>query len=119
MEEKTIKIDIGRCVKGVFRRWYLIIAVGLVVAMFMYTIKRDTPQVYSATASVYSAASGSYSETAQGVSAMQLYSEVIDSYKLAERAASLVNDSRVNAALVKSMVATSYKDKSPIIYREI
>jgi len=116
MEEKTLKIDIGRCIKAMLKRWYLIIAVGLVCGMVMYALKYDTPQYYSATASVYSSASGSYTETAQVIYAMQLYSEIIDSYKLAERAASIVNDSKVSASTVRAMTTASYKEDSPVIF---
>ena len=116
MEEKTVNIDFGRCIRAVVRKWYLILAIGAVFGMVMYALKYDTPQYYSATASVYSAASGSYTETAQGLQAMQLYSEVIDSYKLAERAASIVNDSRVTATMVRGMSSTTYKNDSPVIY---
>lgn len=116
MEEKTIRIDFDRCFKAVLKKWYLILAAGLVCGMVMYALKYDTPQYYSATASVYSSASGSYTETAQGVYAMQLYSEIIDSYKLAERAASIVNDSRVSASMVRTMASSSYKEDSPVIY---
>lgn len=116
MEEKTIRIDFDRCFKAMLKKWYLILAAGLVCGMVMYALKYDAPQYYSATASVYSSASGSYTETAQGVYAMQLYSEIIDSYKLAERAASIVNDSRVSASMVRTMASASYKEDSPVIY---
>ena len=116
MEEKTIRIDIGRCIKAMLRRWYLIIAVGLVAGMVMYAFKYDTPQYYSATASVYSAGSGSYTETAQGVSAMQIYSEIVNSYKLAERAASLVNDNKISAAMISAMASVSYKEDYTVLY---
>ena len=116
MEEKELKIDIRRCIKATVNKWYFILAVGLVAGMVMYALKYDTPQYYSATASVYSAASGSYTETAQGIYAMQLYSEIVNSYKLAERAASIVNDSRVSARMIMSMSSASYKPDSPVIY---
>ncbi len=116
MEEKTVNIDFARCIRAVIRKWYLVLAVGAVCGMVMYALKYDTPQYYSATASVYSAASGSYTETAQGLQAMQLYSEVIDSYKLAERAASIVNDTKVTANMVRSISSTTYKQDSPVIY---
>ena len=116
MEDKTIKIDIGRCIRVVLKKWYLVFAVGLVIGMVMYAVTYDTPQYYSATTSVYSAASGSYSETAQAINAMQLYTEVIGSYKLAERAASIINDSRIDANMVKGMTSAYYKNDSPVIY---
>ena len=115
MEEKTIKVDFGRCIKAVIKKWYLIMAVGLVSGMVMYAFIYDTPQYYSATASVYSAASGSYAETTQGLSAMRMYSELISSTKLAERAASIVNNNRVTTSMVKGMASSSYSDDSPVI----
>lgn len=116
MEEKTIKVDVGRSFKAVLRKWYLVLAAGLVCGMIMYAFKYDTPQYYSATATVYSAASGSYAETTQGLSAMRMYSEVVTSAKLAERAASLVNNSKINSNMVRGMASVSYKDDSPVLY---
>ena len=116
MEEKTVRFDFGRCVVAILKRWYLVLAVGLVAGMVVYALNYDSPQRYSATASVYSSASGSYNETAQVIYAMQLYSEIIGSSKLAERAASLINDGRVNSDIVREMTSASYKEDSPVIY---
>lgn len=116
MEEKTIRIDLGRCIMAVLKKWYLVVATGLVCGMVTYAVTYDTPQYYSATASVYSAASGSYTETAQAINAMLMYSDIIGSYKLAERAASIVNDNRVSAASVRAMVSSTYKEDSPVLY---
>lgn len=122
MEEKTIRIDIGRIIIALLKHWYLIGAVGVAAALIMYAYKYDTPQYYTATASVYAAGSGSYSETAQGVQAMQLYSDIITSQKIAERAASIIGDARITPAQIRSMASASSPSSSsstslsPVIY---
>lgn len=116
MEEKTIKIDIGRCIIAVIRHWYLIGAVGVAAALVMFAMKYDTPQYYTATASVYAAGSGSYQEAAQGIAAMQTYAEIVNSNKIAERAASIMGDGRLTAPQIRSMMSASYDEKSPVIY---
>jgi len=116
MEEKTVKIDIGRCVMAILKHWYLIGAVGIAAALIMYALKYDTPQYYTATASVYAAGSGSYSETTQGLVTMQLYSSIINSQKIADRAASIMGDGRLTATQIRSMASASYNENSPVIY---
>lgn len=116
MEEKTIKIDIGRCFSAMLRKFYIIIGLGVICAAVMYFYMKDKPTLYTATASVYSAASGSYTESAQGINALQLYSNVIVSRKLAVRASSLMSGINISPEQILGMVSTSSKQESPIIY---
>lgn len=116
MEEKTIKIDIGRCIIAVIKHWYLIGAVGVAAALVMFALKYDTPQYYTATASVYASGSGSYQEAAQGIAAMQTYAEIVNSNKIAERAASIMGDGRLTANQIRGMMSARYDEKSPVIY---
>ncbi|GEM_PF-6463966 len=116
MEEKTIKIDIGRCLNAMLRKFYIILGLGVIFASVMYFYMKDKPTLYTATASVYSAASGSYTESAQGINALQLYSNVIVSRKLAVRASSLISGMSVSPEQIMGMVTTTTKEESPIIY---
>ncbi len=116
MEGKAVTIDLGRCFTALLRKCYLVIGAGLILASLMYFYMKDKPQYYTATASVYSAASGSYAESAQGINTMQLYSNVIYSQKLADRAASLITGNTISAREIRAMASASYSSDSPIMY---
>lgn len=116
MGETRIRIDIGRIIKAMLKKCYLIVGTGVVLAAAMYIYMLGKPQYYYATASVYSAAIGSYSETAQGIYTMQLYSSVVNSQKIADRAASLISGVNVTASEIRAMASASYTDESPIMY---
>lgn len=115
MEEKTLKIDAARCLISLVKHWYIIVLTAVLAAVIMFAVKYRTPQTYYASATVYSAATGSYTESAQGIYVVQLYSEIVTSAKIAERAASLIGDSRINAVMIQQMISTNYTESSPVL----
>ena len=116
MKGKSITFDLSRCLTALLKKSYIIIGIGVLFASLMFFYMKDKPQYYTATASVYSASIGSYAESAQGINIMQLYSNVIYSQKLADRAASLMNGNSISPIEIRSMASASYSEDSPIMY---
>ena len=113
---KTIKIDIGRIFRALLRKWFLMVIAGLVIGGIMFYWRSSKTQKYAATVSLYSAAYGSVSESAQVAMVMQSYASVISSYKIAERAESILGDNTITGSYIRSIIGVSYSDDSPIIY---
>ena len=61
---------------------------------------------YKAEASVYSIAYGSYSDSEMGVTAIRTYSDIIKSYKVAERALLLLGDDTLTKDDIYDMIHT-------------
>lgn len=113
--EKEIRIDVGRSIKAVVKKWYLVLVAGLIGAIVMFGMSFFTQKQYYAQSTIYSAAYGSYSETAQGVQAVQLYAEIINSNKIAERAASILGDNSIRADEIRAMVGSNFSKDSPVL----
>lgn len=113
--EKTITIDIGRIFKAIFRKWWLIIIVAIIffAGAFVYTDSRQ--DVYRSTTSVFSVSYGSYSESMEANKILQSYGEIANSRKVAERAAFLLNDSRITAGDILSSSRILISEDSAII----
>ncbi len=113
--EKEIRIDFVRCIKETFRRWYIIIGVAMVCFLAAYIATDHSENLFSANATVYSANYGSYQQSVEGLNAMKLYSEIINSRKVADRAAMFLGNNVVGEDLL-SMVSSSYTQESAVLY---
>lgn len=96
--KRLIEIDIRRCLralrKGIFFLAFMSVIGCALGGLAAITIVDDRNQ-YDARASVYSIVYGSYEESAEGVTALRTYSDVIQSYRVAERAALLLGDDEI------------------------
>lgn len=113
----VVKIDVGRCLKALLKKWYYMLLVGIAIAAVLYLVKGiQNKTTYTASATIYSASYGSYSETTIATRAMQTYSQIISSYMIAERAEGLIGDESITAQEIRSMVYIDYEAESPILY---
>ena len=113
---KEIKIDLGRIIKALFAKWYLMAIAGFIIAGMFFYWRTSKTQTYSASVSLYSAAYGSVSESTQVAKVMQSYASVITSNKISERAASILGDNTITGSYIKSIIGVGYSDDSPILY---
>ena len=88
-------------------KWIIVFAtiIGGLLAIAFLKYKGDKYAYYS-TAAIYSAVYGSYSETTSGVTLMNTYSSVLGTSRVCERAAAEIDDSRVTANYLMSLVAS-------------
>ncbi len=88
-------------------KWIIVFAtvIGGLLAVAFVKYKGDKFSYYS-TAAIYSAVYGSYSETASGVSLMNTYASVLGTSRVCERAAAEIDDSRVTANYLMSLVSS-------------
>lgn len=113
--EKEIQIDVVRCIKEAVRRWYIIIGAGLLFFIAAYVTTNNSQNTYVAQATVYSADYGSYQQSVEGMNAMMTYSEIINSRKVADRAAMLLGNNITGDAIL-GMVSSSYTKESAVLY---
>lgn len=105
---RIIEIDFVRCIKAVFKKfkWVVCSTVAFLLAgVIVATVCLDTENVYDAKASVYSIAYGSYSESANGIQAIQTYRDIVKSVRVAERAALLLGDSSLDKFAIYDMIS--------------
>ena len=114
--KKVIKIDIGRILRAMLSKWYLMAIAGLLLGGIIFNMKYSTKQRYIASVSLYSAAYGSVTETTQVAKIMQSYANVIASNKITERAASILGDNTITGSYIRSIIGVRYDELSPIIY---
>ena len=95
---KEINIDLRRCLKAIIRKWWLVIIIGIVFYAIASLISSNSlrEDEYTAEATVFSIAD---------YSALTLYSDIITSSKVCERAANLLNISDLDADGVKQMIS--------------
>lgn len=119
MMKREVEIDIGRCLKALVNKfWLIIIAVIFTGLVGMAITLQDDVNVYLATSSVYSAASGSYYDSIQGTYAMQNYNEVARSLKVCNRAAQILDIEDVDGYDIMESTAVVTSEESNIIYIE-
>ena len=107
--QRIVEIDVERCLKGLVRgRRFLLLCLilgllggGICVCFFV-----DDRDRYEAEASVYSIAYGSYTDSERGVTAIRTYSDIIKSYKVAERAALLLGNDSLTKEDIYDMILT-------------
>ena len=109
-ELETADYDILENIKTAFYRLWkqkiivVIMTLVGVMAAFIYIGLVGIQTYYSTGASIYSAAYGSYEDSADGVAIMNTHASLLNSNRVCERAAALLQDYNVSAAALKSMV---------------
>jgi len=95
---KEINIDLRRCMKAIMKKWWLIIIIGIVFysVAYLITINNSREDEYTAETTVYSI---------MDYSTLTLYSEIITSSKVSERASALLGISDMNANDIKDMIS--------------
>lgn len=106
--KRLIEIDPQRCFKAIRRgRLFLLFmtVLGLVLGSIAAITLVDDKNRYDAKASVYSMVYGSYEESAEGATVLRAYSDVIKSYRVAERAALLLGDDETTKEEIYEMIS--------------
>ena len=112
-----IKIDLRRYLLAIKKNIWIVIIVAIaslaIGVLFNYNVKPDKYRAYS---NVYSVSFGSYTDSVEGVYVLQTYSDIINSKKVADRAAMIIGDDNLDGEKIKSMITYSYSEKSPVYY---
>jgi len=115
--EKEIKIDLVRCFKAVIQRWWIIaISALLLFGITLIITNGRLSESYTAQSTVYSAVYGNTEQSLAGLDIMQTYSEIIQSRKVADRAALLLGEEGLTGDIIQGMISSSYTDTSAVLY---
>lgn len=108
---KVIEIDIKKCLSALKKSIKLVILVtliftliGIFAAFFLIRQKNQ----YKATSTVYSIVYGSFDASTDSLRAMMQYSDIVKSYKVAERAELILGASSVTKEDIYKMVSATY-----------
>ena len=107
--ERIIVVDYARCAKALLRNIGLILIVTVlcvVVGAAGAYLFMDHADIYEARASVISNAGDVYEETLDVVQ----YADIVKSLKVADRAAEILDDSRVDRYRIYNMIEVEYDD---------
>lgn len=118
---RIIEIDFGRCFKAIAKYSKQILVTTLVFLFLGFgaaNILVGQEDGYTATSSVYSIVYGSYSESAESLQVMIAYADIVKSHKVAERAALLLGDERLDTETIYDMISAEY-DASTYNYSSI
>lgn len=114
--DKEIKIDVLRCITAVIKNWYWIVLCIIICTGFTLAYTLNKPNTYYAKTTMYSAVYGSYTQTIQSNTVMQTYLEIVNSRKVAERAAILIGGNRITGDEITNMVSVSSDSNSALLY---
>jgi len=121
-EERLIYIDFLQCFRAILQKWKLILAVasvGILVAGVATYFLAGQEDVYQGTSSVYCVAEGSYTQTAETVQMMNIYVDIIQSSRVAERANSILGNAYPDANTILRMIAVDTGEEKSIYYSTI
>ncbi|MBE5935399.1 MAG: hypothetical protein E7262_06365 [Lachnospiraceae bacterium] len=109
--------------KLIFRRYSRALTKGKIVIIivlllslavgFVFNMKPED-DIYKATANVYCPSGTEYSSGDEDVHIIQNYADVITSKRVADRAASMLDDEDYDGSLIKQMVSVTYTETSPV-----
>ncbi|MCR5670171.1 MAG: hypothetical protein K6G10_04130 [Butyrivibrio sp.] len=113
MYKNIIEIDIFRCIRALMKKWrFVAVFTGLFLLAGIGRNLDPGVDTYSALATVYAAADGSYSDSANAVTAMNAYLDVASSYKVSQRAALIMGRSDVDASYIQDCMYVSSSAKT-------
>jgi len=105
-----IIVDFHRVFDALVTKAYIIFIICIILfAGSVIFIDSNAPDTYAATSTVYSASYVSYRESADGRYAIFLYSDIVRSRKVAERAASLIGTD-IEPEQIMGMVSSSFSE---------
>ncbi len=106
--KRIVNIDFHRCAKGLLKGRLFILfltVLGSIIGIFAALFVVKNHNEYEAVSSVYNISYGSYAESEEGLSALRAYSDIIKSYRVAERAALLLADPAVTKDMIYNMIS--------------
>jgi len=104
-----------KALDAVIAKKWMIMATA-VISLFFGLLIADlgTPDLYTTSATIYSASYASYRESVEGINAMISYADIVQSRKVAQRAAARMSQP-VSAEEVMQMVSLSYIENSAVL----
>ncbi|MBQ9768209.1 MAG: hypothetical protein IJW37_08920 [Lachnospiraceae bacterium] len=117
--ERLIYIDFLQCIRAVFRKWPALLAtagLGILIAGAATFLLSGQEDVYQSTSSVYCVGEGSYNQTAESVQLMNIYGDIIQSSRVAERANSILGNAYPDAEVILNMIQVDYGDEETMNY---
>ena len=99
---KEINIDLRRCLKAILKKWWLMVIIGAICysVAFLITINNLREDEYTAETTVYSIKANDYSS-------ITIYSDIVTSSKVCEKAVNSLNIANINANKIKEMISVS------------
>lgn len=116
--ERIIYIDFMQCIRAVFQKWTALLAmagVGVLLAGGMTFLLADQENTYQATSSVYCAGEGGFNQTAESVQLMNIYVDIIQSSRVAERANRILGNAYPDAESILSMITVDCGDEEAAV----
>ena len=120
--ERIIYIDFMQCIRAVVQKWTVLLAtagIGILLAIGASFLLADQKNSYQATSSIYCVGDGNYSQTAQSVQLMNIYVDIIQSSRVAERANRILGNAYPDSESILGMVTVDYGDESSSIYSSV
>lgn len=112
---KVIEIDVKKCLSALKKSIKQVMLVTLIFTLigifFAFFAIRQKNQ-YKATSTVYSIVYGSFDASTDSLRAMMQYSDIVKSYKVAERAELILGASSVKKEDIYNMISASYNQSN-------
>ena len=108
---QIIEIDVKKCFKAIIKSYKLLLIVALtslIAGIFAAFFLIRQHNEYKATSSVYSIVYGSFSDSTNSLRAMVQYSDIVKSYKVAERAETILGDVSIDKFAIYQMISADY-----------
>lgn len=118
-EERLIYIDFLQCIRAILQKWTVLLAfagLGIIAAGVATYFVADQEDVYRATSSVYCVAEDNYSQTAEIVQMMNIYVDIIQSSRVAERANSILGNAYPEADAILGMITVDTGEDETVYY---
>lgn len=118
-EDRLIYIDFGQCIRAILQKWTVLLAmasIGILIAAVATYFVADQEDVYQATSSVYCVAEDNYSQTAESVQMMNIYVDIIQSSRVAERANSILGNAYPEADALLGMITIDTGEEDAVYY---
>lgn len=112
-----VKLDFRKYFMEIIKKWWIIAIAGGASLLIGIGINIDLkPDEFSGCATVYSASVGSYTDSLEGIKALQDYSDIVTSYKVSNRAALILGDDSLNGDDINSMISYTLSENATIYY---
>ena len=110
---KEIRIDLGKIFHSVKEKWWIIVICGAICfSLATLVTMKSGNDGYSANTTVYSMSYSSLEEAASGASAINAYSNIITSRKVAESAKAMIGEKyEVTEKDIQQMISVSSNSK--------
>ncbi len=110
------QITIYKILDSLISKIWILVLVFVLSAIVAFAAVRDIyPDTYRATSTVYSQSNNSFEEALEGMTIIGDYSEIVNSYTVAEIAAQMM-ETEMNPADIQSMVFSSVNNSVSLVY---